>query len=473
MSYNGLAIVIDQPSRFDLDQGKLLAGPAREWMENITGLNINECFIAAASQGPISFPTSTKHIALLGAQASLTYGLTSNDPPGYPLFVRNSPHNQIIPAIAAFDPQDCNDIRYMGDLADDEYEDKLTERDTKEATPTRRKNRRFWTAWHLNRLLHPSPTVEQKPIIIVAPNLQEATAALDGYSGVLYLDIETSRLHRCITCVGFSTDVIFPRVYVVPYYLHTGERAYHNLWKFHVALARAFTRCVVVAHNSAFDISVLHHWYKIPIPGKYGGGIYDTMVANHRTFPEIEKALGHVISMWTRQHNHKNVATEVFNEAQERILWDYNGRDVYNLRLIMRAQMDYAIGVPGLTASVTQANASLPAYIDTSFIGMPIDLGKLAANGRRLSREKRVLTRIAAQLTGKPLFNPGSTKQCIAYIHDFLHYPVQAKTDKGAPSLGSKQLYQLLTKYNNPLLKVLLRYRGAAKDYGSLESELL
>jgi DNA polymerase I-like protein with 3'-5' exonuclease and polymerase domains len=415
-------------------------------------------------RGPLL--ADTRAVALLGEKSSQFYCKSSNDTPGYPLSLHG------IRATAAFDPQDCNDPRYMGTGADDEHEEAFTERDSKERIPTRRKNRRFWTAWHLQKLLRPIP--HEPPVNTWQfPPLKEAIAILDSTTDQdLYLDIETSRLHRAISCVGFSTTKSWPRIAVVPYYLYDGTRAYNDLWRFHWALSKAFTRNQVVIHNASFDLTVLHCWYKTYLPGTVGGCVYDTMVANHRCFPEIEKSLAHVISQWTGQPYHKDLNTDVHSFDAEQRLWEYNARDVYNLKLIKDAQQIWANGIPGLRASIDQVNDSLPEYIACSLKGMPIDLMKLSDISTRLTREKTQYNRIASTLVGAP-FNPGSTQQCAKFFHNKLNYPIISKTAAGAPALGRKQLYQLALKHDNPLIPVIIRYREVAKDLGMLESELL
>ncbi len=61
------------------------------------------------------------------------------------------------------------------------------------------------------------------------------------------------------------------------------------------ALAVALRDNTVVIHNALFDLFVLAYRYGIPAPPN----VYDTMLAHHRLFPEVEKSLGHCISLYT------------------------------------------------------------------------------------------------------------------------------------------------------------------------------
>lgn len=458
-SYTGFTVILDAPSRFD--RTALLSGPVKDWFQD-------SCLLAPHTLASIDVRTvdeitpllpGTKAIALLGPKCAARYGgdLSRH---GYPLSIQG------IPAVVAFDPQESNDHRSLKEEGDDE----TTEREDKDRSPTRRKNWRFWTAWHIRKLL--SGKIYEAPKLIprLYPPIEEACAVLDAAKGEdLYLDIETSRIHGCLTCVGFSTTTTFPRVFVVPVYSASGAIAYRDFYRFYRSLSIAFTNNTVVAHNgAAFDFLVLRLFYKFPFPTTP----YDTLIANHRCFPEVEKSLAHVISQWTTLLYHKDEIIEPRNRTEEERLWLYNAKDVYALKLIKDAQLQYAVNVPGLMNSIHQANASIVPYLETSRTGLRVNLLKLAKIANRLAVCKTAYARVASVLVGHT-FNPASTDQCRKFFHDKLHYGVVSKTDKGLPALGSKQLYQLHLKYNNPLIPVILKYREVAKDLSSLEVELM
>lgn len=465
-SYSGLTVYIDSPSRFDTE--RLISGTTRTWFEEccIKPLSLESVDVRDLTEIRTPLLPETKYVALLGSKVA---GNFIQDPPGYSTIFQSRP------AITAFDPQTCNDHRAMsgGDDEDDDTDSAESDRDTKERIPTRRRNYRFWTAWHLQKLLHrpvsPYPKLDYQPY----PRLQEVISVLDNTTNEdLYLDIETSRLHRCLSCIGFSTSSIWPRVYVVPVYLFTGDLGYSDFPLLHRALSLALTRNTVVIHNAAFDLTVLHGWYKFLMPSLHGGAVYDTMAANHRCFPEAEKSLAHVISQWTWLPYHKDQNTEALTREQQNQLWLYNAKDVYALKLIKDAQLFHAAQIPGLLPSINQANASIVPYIVTSLTGLRLDQLALSQRSQTLERHKALYTRMAQILSGRPLFNPGSRDQCASYFHDTLHYDIVSRTPTGRPALGTKQLYQLQLKYPNPLIPVIIKYRATAKDLSMLESEL-
>lgn len=460
--YSGLTIILDEPSRFDKDYNRLLSGPVRDWFDNVVlpaPYSVDSTDIRTLDE-TAPFDPATKAFIVAGKKGCEKYRLL-HDPPGYTGIILGRP------ALPAFFPQDCLDFKNLRGN-DAEIDEATSDRDTKESTPTRAKNWRFWNYWHIRKFLLAGSRELQRLDARCYPRVDEVCKALDAENDLLYLDIETSRVHRSLSCIGVATAQSFPTVYVVPVYLSSGSLAYREFHKFYRSLSLCLSRTEVVIHNSMFDLTVLHGFYKTCLPSR----VYDTMVAQHRCFPEAEKSLAHAISCWTGQPYHKDTSTEVYNHEGEKDLWMYNARDVYNLKLIRDAQLEHAKSDEGLMASINQGNASIVPYLTTSLTGLRLDSLKLATVHAKLERHKNLYQKIASILVGKP-FNPGSTKQCASFFHDTLHYGVVSKTSAGAPALGSKQLYQLQLKHNNPLIPVVLKYREAAKDASSLECELL
>lgn len=463
--YKGLTIILSKPSRFDEKENRLLSGMAGQWMEDecLGGMSLSSIDIRTPDITTPLLP-NTKRVLLCNLNTA---------PIGYPCIYRSTL------AVNVYSPQDCCDHRSMEIDNDDEENDTHSERDTKDDYPTRRYNYRFWTKWHSLKLLRKS-NLEPQIKAILYPDYAKIISLLNSIREEnLYLDIETSRQHRCLTVIGFSSDSMFPSVCVCPMYRYNGDLAYPAFAEIYKALSYAMLSNTVVIHNASFDLTILHGFYRFPLPSN----VYDTMLANHRLFPEAEKSLAHVIAQWTSQNYHKDVSTEVYNANQELKMHMYNARDVYNLKLIKDAQHHYATSdnitnfhptKKGLVESIAQANDQVIPYLENSLTGLRVDQIKLAETERHLNIARQQYERIVRILIGDINFNPGSTKQCTKFFHDKLHYPVVKKSDKtGLPSLGRKQLYQLRLKHSNPVILPIIKYRKAAKDASMLESPLL
>lgn len=465
LSYSGVTLIVDSPSRFDLEFGRLCSGPVVPWMnqEVLSPTHPLDSFDLRDSNVTAPFLPNTRKVILAGKNVATKYRATY-DPPGYPTIVNG------IPAISIFPPQECCDYKTISSSVS---EDQLapTDRETKDASPTLPRNKRFWTKWHIAKFLSssrpPLPKLDER----VYPNLDVVIKILESTTdSLIYLDIETSRAHRGIICLGFTTTELFPTVYVVPFYRYSGELAYphDSFLRFHRAFSLALSRNTAVIHNSGFDLIVLHVYYKFCLPRD----VYDTMIATHRINLEAEKSLGHTISCWTDLPYHKDQITDPRSSQEERILWTYNARDVYSMVPIMKSQLAYAANDRGLLASIAQGNASILPMLDTTIGGLRLNLLSLTNRQIVLRRHQALYQHIAEILSGVPGFNPASPKQCIDFFHKKLGYDIQSRTATGSAALGSKQLYQLQLKYHNPLIPVIIKYREVAKDASSLESEL-
>jgi DNA polymerase I-like protein with 3'-5' exonuclease and polymerase domains len=356
-------------------------------------------------------------------------------------------------ATCTFDVQDAYDFKSQETDTRDE--------NSKDTTSTRKQNWFFWIEADTRKILRSEKPKVLHATVHVKPVISTIIASLVKCNNkTLYLDIECDMASDTLTCVGFAVDE--SPVFVVPIYRYDGTLAYDrkDILRFLWELGEAFTRNKVVIHNSQFDLAYLTTKYRI----KFGKDIFDTMLAHQRCYSEIEKSLGHAISLWTWQPYHKDMGSQARSAEQERRMHQYNGLDVFSMRLVKKAIEQHAASVPGLAESIKQANASLYPYLLAGLHGFKVHESTLATHKVTVAAELEQLTRIMRIMTGDKKFNPDSPKQVVKYFHDKLCYKVMARSDSGAPSLGSKPLYQLALKYPNPLIQVLLRYRELSME---------
>jgi 3'-5' exonuclease len=448
-------LILDHPSRFDKDS--LLSGPAGEFWNT-------ECYERDRTEviclGDKFTPSKFKAIFLAGPKSTEQY---LKRPPGYAGLVQG------VPAVGIFAPQDCCD-HVPQEYAD---EDQDEAKEDKDFAPTRHKDFRFLTTWYVKKLLKSGakntptcPPASRK----IAPQLSEAIQALRSTKKYLYFDIETSVETDTLNCIGFRADQ--GPVYVVPIYTSANVLAYgpqiYNFWK---VLAASFYRrdIAVVGQNLNYDLLYLHHRYRLPIPRN----IVDTLIINHRLFPEVPKSLMHLIAQWTAFHYHKGNFIEPRNSAQERQLYEYNAQDVYCLQPIMEAQLAYADTVLGARKSIAQACDSLYSYMLNTCFGVRIDVERMGMEYRKAEAAKAQWDRVAKLLIGNLSFNPGSSPQCAEFFHTQLGYDVIARSEKtNLPTLNRKALYKLAVKYDNPVIPFIIRSREVGVELGMLKKNL-
>lgn len=481
ISYSGLTIVIDNPSRFDAV--RLLSGYAGTDFEGgILPLARQSIEIRTSNYNATHpFREGTRVVGLLGDKAARPYlqaGVSLSEIRGTPLSV---PEHKDKLFLCSFFPQDTRDFapyeaKYnpldedfaQDDIEDDEGKEVKGESGEKATHgKTLRKNWRFWLLRDLNKLarwtLHgkfiyyANETSKQPYEHIIYPNAETVVSVLTATKrSFLYLDIETDSQQN-LTCIGFSFGD--GRVFVVPFLRYDYTLSYCCTGKILRAFAIALRDNVAVIHNSNFDLFVLAYKYRIPLPRF----IYDTMNSHWRLFTGVEKSLGHCISLYTDLPYHKNEGVfSPHNNLQEEQLWRYNAKDVEALVWIKKAQDELCKINPGLRASVEQVNKMVYPYLVTTLTGMRVDLDRITKTIETNDRRCTQLLRILRILTGR-LLNPQSPKQVAAYLYN--QVPNGLGIKKPAKFLtNEKTLRKILLKQECPAIQVILELRHILKQ---------
>lgn len=401
-------------------------------------------------------PPGTDKILLLGSTAVQTFTEERSI-----LRARGTPLDVFgIPATASFHPQDAFDWFHQPDESPDEYIDE------KNSIKTAPANYMFWLQHDTAKLLNGITKVPKLESVIY-PNLQFMTKLLSAAAPThIYLDIETRSQDNSLLCIGIALDN--SPIYVIPIHRYDGSLAYENLHTFFRSLASLFNRSTVVVHNALFDLFILAWKYRIPPPKT----IYDTMLAQHRCFPEAEKSLGHAISLWTWLPFHKGDYVDPRSKDQEEQLYAYNAKDVFGMRLVHQHQTQYASRVPKLMESIQHANSLVHPYLIASLQGIRIDSKALIDRRMYNIRKIKQWDRIFTCLVGRK-FNPNSSVQCIELFHNEIGYPVQERSrTTGAPSLSAKALYKLAVSFEeDPLVRLVIAYRELVKQNSQLAFE--
>ncbi len=368
------------------------------------------------------------------------------------------------PAIATFHPIDCYDFKAV-DLENFENEGGEDEKEeSKDVGPTSRINYLHWAMLDYRKLMTlpwPLPSYsEDHPII--SPPVEFVVKWLNNRKDQdVILDIETRRQDHSLDCIGFRAE---GQTVVVPFYGPDNRLFYgpYGTARIFRALLALFTNRTVriVGHNLGFDLSVLCFRYGLPLPP----ALYDTMLAMHREFPQLEKSLSHALSVYTfATRNHKgDIAVNVSHDNFRR-LCAYNANDVLWTERILKAQQLRAAANVSLGESVATANAILRATLLMTFTGIRIDSSARDQQIALAMTKQEQYTRCIRILTQNPDFNPASPPQCAALMYTKLKYPVKELTETGAPATGTKILLKLQVEQPNPIIPLIIAAREAAK----------
>ena len=482
--YSGLTVVMSQPSRQDIHA--LLTGYAGVvFNDECLSPHTNrwECDVRTSDTLQEGLLPNTKGILLLGDRAfqEWTNGrykdYTLNEQRGTPLSTQFN-----LPTLASYSPQDAVDFQdyegrfnihltEAGGKEDDGEGDEYSEK--KRHGRTSRSNFRHWLRRDTKKIIRaissPLPASRCWNIKLY-PSSEQIISTLNSTTGeFLYLDIETDIAYN-ILCVGinFSNS---DSVYVIPWIRYDYRKAYSDLHRIIRALVLAGQRNTVVIHNAMFDLFIMAWKYCLPPPLK----LYDTMIAQHRLFPEAEKSLGHCLTSWPQiwEPFHKDEGIFMpHNSIEEQQLWTYNAKDVYGMRLIHESQQAYIKEQgAGMIASVEQGMRSILPFLLMSLQGIRFDDG---LRQEIMKDNDTLLTnylRATSVLVGPEIdLLPTSSKSCIRYFHDALGYPVVGrKTETGAPSLDETNLLKLKLKNpHNIVIDFCIKYRQRVKESGML-----
>jgi hypothetical protein len=480
--YTGMTIIMSNPSRND--HTRLLDGTEGTWFEEsclAPHINRYQCDIRLIDDKSPLLP-GTKVILLLGARAhSLFTGAntTLDENRGSPIIVNGIPTISTFTPRDALDPKDYESTKNPYALADDEDEatqdedkvgDVLVE---KGRGSTAWSNYRFWVKADTKKALRildnngQIPQAGVLPNYIIHPSSHQIIDLLQTTKGCdLYFDMETDFYSMDMRCFAFSFSNKPQDVYVVPVLDTNYKPAYSNICQIFRALAVGIRDNCLVAHNgSSFDFPVLAYKYRIPI----GRRVFDTLVANHRIYPTIEKSLGHCVSYWTYEPYHKNEGIHGYHTGEQaRQLYLYCGKDVFTMYLVKKAQLEFAQQDAGLQASIQQAMDAIRPYMITSLLGIKFDNTKRMAKIKENDRKMYQYLRIMRMLCGPKVEPLISNKKCVEYFHNVMGYPVQKRTKKNQPSLAQDALYKLRLKVESPVIDFLIKYRETQKESGTL-----
>lgn len=477
--YSGVVLELGNPGRND---SRGLIGGASHYVltEALSGLNTSRYAMDLRTREcPAPYPPGTKVVLLAGHRALPKLGYAPerlNSLRGTP-FLRDG-----IIYIPTYHPQDAADrknyeatlnqyIEHQDSDSDDSDSDS-DDSEVKDMGSTARRNFRFWFIQDVRKAFGIArngyaPNRCTYHTRVSAPALCAMMHEWQGEN--IGIDIETERATGRMLCFAFAKSVT--DVYVVPLVDYRGGLVYGSAEsaKIMQALTVMFRRNTIIAHNSLFDLFILMWRYRIPPPPQ--AQIRDTMIQHARIHVDVEKSLGHCISLYTHQPYHKDEGIfNPHNDAQFQQLLEYNGKDVEGMLLVDRRQLDIASKDRGLRDSLEQGNSLIRPMLLKSLRGLNINKTLLCQKIDENAKRAVILeTRVLSKLAGGPL-NPRSPKQVATVLYEKFGLP--KSSDPRVSLTGKDQLYRLALKYPLPILKVILHIRKLSKEAGQISCKL-
>jgi len=471
LKYNGISVVLQNPSRFDLNQ--LISGTVSYSFEQaLKPASRYACDIRVLDDKS-SFLPDTRVVLLCGERCLASIGLYDKnlDNVRGGCYLRDG-----IVYIPTYFPQDTHDIKnyeatlntqYGTGEQEEETDSEGEEGDSKDRGRTARKNYRFWFAQDIRKAVEISKQ-GYKPNSCsyrIQPNTDEFIHWCSLQRGrFIYFDIETEPTTQQITCFAVSNSA--SEVFCINLINYKWQNVYDvsTTAKLLKAVAGLFQHNTLVIHNALFDLFVMMWKYKIPPPPI--DKIHCTMSMFHRLHCEVEKSLGHVISIATHEIYHKDEGHfNPTNSLQETKLLQYNAKDVERLAQIHTWLL--AEGArKGALSSMDQVNMSIRPYLTMMMRGLALDNDLLCKHIDNLNKRITFFeSRVLPKLCGFPL-NPRSPQQVAGYLYDMLH--LEKPKGKNISLTGKRQMYKIALQHDIPSVKVILALRRWSRERGQL-----
>ena len=265
----------------------------------------------------------------------------------------------------------------------------------------------------------------------IKPTFQEARdylLYLIEEVSIFSLDIETDGGRR-LACVGFCHAPY--QAFVIPFFTsRTPNKSYwsHNEEKeLFLLLSRLLSdpTKTVIYQNAIFDTTFLYENCRIFSQTR----VVDTMALHQLLYPDFDKNLGLLTSIYTLDPYYKDEGKLAFkgqlNEAQ---YWTYNAKDA---DVTYRAYFEIArrIKLYGHEQTATYKSDLFPLVYRMGLRGITIDQPLRASLAAKTIERCKVILEILQTKVGYPL-NPGSSKQLQAFLYGENNLPVKTKVRK-------------------------------------------
>jgi len=255
-------------------------------------------------------------------------------------------------------------------------------------------------------------------------------------------DVETNSLepsHGSVTLLGLSNEEGL--VYSIRDYNEPTMRS---------ALLQLFGSTLLkIGHNVMFDISHMQAC-GFPVPPPW----FDTMIAHHLVLSDVQNDLGYVSSLYTRIPYWKHM-------MRQDLFW-YNACDV-DATIRCYFQLAKHLLDDDLLGVFETSMAVLPALQGMKVSGVRVDTRLQLRWHIALNKTIHKLEHQLAERVADPTFNWKSHKQLTTLLYDKLRLPrVYSKYNEGVTA-NEDALKELFNLTANPIVRVLLQLRKAAK----------
>ena len=230
-----------------------------------------------------------------------------------------------------------------------------------------------------------------------------------------------------------------------------------------------------VMHNAKFDLNALRR-----VDIKVAGPVIDTMILaqlHGRQHPSygLKELSAEILGRphlsvaardaWLADYKKANGLDAPWDLIPRSIMEPYLMEDLDCTRRLFEALWPMVKDHPSLDMEM----ALVHVVAEMEYNGMPVDVALLRLEQVNLDLRSQALRQAAVDLSGRPEFNPASSKQLADVLYRERGQVVRHNTPKGAPSTDTDALGEMV----DPLVDTVLELRAAEKVRGTYVEGLL
>lgn len=218
-----------------------------------------------------------------------------------------------------------------------------------------------------------------------------------------------------------------------------------------------------INQNIIFDISVLYQQNNIFTDLKNLG---DPMIAHHIMFPDFNKGLDFLCSMWTDIPYYKDdgkLWQKPWNDLET--FWRYNARDGVAAQAIWE-EMEPLLDKDGYRQTYDETISLFPSLLYMMMRGMKVDRDALQITKDRVSKEIAERQTELAQVAEWD-FNPASPKQCQEYFYVTKGIKPYVSRSTGRPTTDDQAMSRIFRAHRLREAKLVQEIRQLSKLKGT------
>jgi DNA polymerase-1 len=301
---------------------------------------------------------------------------------------------------------------------------------------------------------------------ILNPTFDQVIATLKFLETKEYVSFDIETGSEQILCLGFGWS--FEDSICIPI-CYSGN----NWWGLdeEVAIIKQIKKLFLnpkvkfIAQNAQFDMIYLADKWGVEVTNLW----MDTMVAFHCVYPELEKGLGFINSVYTNRPYYKDMPG---TGGGPNVLWHYNCLDTvvtWECAMAIRQELEeYG------TLNFYQSNSHklIKPLIAMQRRGVKLDMESRKKITENLKAEEEALRNRLCKVVGYDL-NTNSSKQMKAFLYDDLNLPPVISEKTGNQTADEDALDSLFKKFNCPVFNLIIDIRKIRKLLSTyLEAEV-